>query len=287
MIDNLSVGLPEPAPRLGLQFHRADVRDAAAMNEIVAGFAPDLIVHLAAVHHIPTCEARRPYALEVNVVGTEVVLEAAARAQVRRLVLASSGAVYDWAPGPLDESDSPLRPSDNYALAKYANETQARLWASRAAGRVAVARIFNTIGPNDPNGHLVPDIIAQIPPGASRVRVSLGNLTPRRDYIHVDDTATAIARIAECSFERDFDVFNVASGADLSVRELVEELGRVMSVAIEIVDDPTRRRPIDRPSQLGAIGKIQSRLGFAPRLGLRDALADIVRHSGRQLDAAQ
>jgi UDP-glucose 4-epimerase len=280
VFDNLSVGLPMSKPTPRLTPYEGDIRDRARLEQVVKEFKPDTIVHLAAVHHIPTCETKRAYALDVNVVGTETLLDVAEQAAVRRFVLASSGAVYDWRPEALQETNA-LAPCDNYSLAKLTNERQLAYWVDRTGGAARVARIFNTIGHDDPNGHLVPDIIGQIPAGQPKVEIALGNLTPRRDYIHADDTARGIATLAMNCVEPGVDVFNVASGKDVSVAELVQLLGEVMGVAISVREDAARKRRVDRPSQLAAIGKIEQRFGYKHAKSLRVALEDIVRHSGR------
>jgi UDP-glucose 4-epimerase len=282
ILDNLSVGLPLPAARSRLAMSQGDIRDRDAVRNLMRDFQPDTIVHLAAVHHIPTCERERAYALEVNVFGTELLLELAEALGVRRFVLASSGAVYEWRDGPLSEFESPLGPSDNYSLAKYSNELQLRFWAARTDGFARVARIFNTIGHDDPNGHLIPDIIAQLPAGQTTASIALGNLEPRRDYIHADDTARALAAIAREHGSAGLDVYNVASGKDVSVAELVALLGEVLGIQISVSADPARKRRVDRPSQLAATARIETQLGFRVSKSLRIALEDIVRHQRRE-----
>ena len=287
IVDDLSAGLPMPTPRPRLLAHTFDIRSADEIGQVFASFSPEVVVHLAAIHHIPTCEQKRADSLDVNVVGTETILEAAASFKAARFVLASSGAVYDWRDGALNEATTPLRPADNYSIAKHANEIQTRLWAERTGAQAVVARIFNTIGPGDPNAHLIPDIIAQIRANSSRVDLALGNLSPRRDYIHVEDTARAISELATASFGTGFEVFNVATGEDVSVAELVEMLADVLGVRIAVHEDSSRKRRIDRPSQLGDICKIKRALGFEPRRNLREALADIVAQSEWRRQAAQ
>jgi UDP-glucose 4-epimerase len=285
VLDNLTVGMPMPAKGQRLTPYHGDIRDRARVEQVMAEFRPDTIVHLAAVHHIPTCEKRRAYALDVNIVGTETLLEVAELQGIRRFVLASSGAVYDWRPEALQETN-PLAPCDNYSLAKLTNERQLAYWVERTSGSARVARIFNTIGHDDPNGHLVPDIIGQIPPGVTEIEIALGNLTPRRDYIHADDTARGIATLARSCGAPGVDTFNVASGKDVSVGELVVLLGQVMGVAIRVREDAARKRRVDRPSQLAATAKIEQQLGFKHAKSLRMALEDIVRHSGRPVVSA-
>ena len=287
VVDNLSVGMPMPAPRTGLHTLTADIRDSEKMERAFAAFSPEVVIHLAAIHHIPTCELRRSYSLDVNIVGAETILEAAARIKTARFVLASSGAVYDWESGPLDEAKTPLRPTDNYSIAKHANELQTRLWAERTGAQAVVARIFNTIGQNDPNAHLIPDIVAQIPWGARAVEIALGNLSSRRDYIHVEDAARAIATLATAPLAKGVETFNVATGEDVSVVELVEMLASVIGVDIAVREDPTRKRRVDRPSQVGNVRKIRQLLAFEPRRNLREALIDIVRPWEWRQQAAQ
>jgi UDP-glucose 4-epimerase len=276
VVDDLSVGLPLPEAAAGLRAVVADVRDEAALDAVFADARPEVVVHLAAIHHIPTCEKRRAHALDVNVVGTERVLEACGRHGVRRVVLASSGAVYAWSEGPLEEDGTPLAPADNYGLSKRTNEEQLRFWAERTGGEAVAARIFNTIGSGDPNAHLIPDIVAQIPAGAREAEIALGNTGTRRDYIHADDTAAALAVLARGeAVAGASEAFNVSTGADASVAELVGLLGDALGVRIAVREDPARKRRVDRPSQLGCTRKIRDRHGFRPRLGLPDALSEI------------
>ena len=160
---------------------------------------------------------------------------------------------------------------------------QAAFWAARNAGRLRIARIFNTIGHDDPNAHLIPDIISQIPVDAKKASIALGNTMPRRDYIHADDTARGLAALALDERGNSTDIYNIATGVDFSVGELVELLGEVMGINITITTDESRKRRIDRPSQLGDVRKLKTALGVVPQKSLRMALEDIVRHSGRPL----
>ena len=275
IVDNLSIGMPMPDDKR-YETHEADIRDASDMDAIVQQFRPDTIIHLAAVHHIPTCEKKRSYALGVNVVGTENMLAAAEKYGVRTFLLASSGAVYDWIDDPLNEETTPLWPCDNYALSKLTNERQVRFWGDRTGGRVRIARIFNTIGYDDPNAHLIPDILNQLYKASTKVTIRLGNLAPRRDYIYADDTAAGIAAMAQDSSKKHFDTMNVATGREISVEELVRKIGFAMGVDIEIESDPARTRSVDRMRQLGKVEHIRARLGWSAKTELDAAIADIV-----------
>lgn len=275
IVDNLSVGMPMPSAGGLVSTAKLDICDEAGFDAQVQAFRPDSIVHLAAIHHIPTCEQKRAYSLTVNVVGTENVLAAAERHGVKRVVLASSGAVYDWADGALLEDSTPLRGLDNYALAKLTNESQLAFWSERTGCSARVARIFNTIGHDDPNAHLIPDVLNQIPPGTKHTRIALGNTEPRRDYIHANDTARGVQALLDDPRDVRWDVFNVATGVEISVARLVQEIGAAMGATIEIGEDAARKRRVDRPSQVASTAKIERLLRWKPRMQLATALKDL------------
>jgi UDP-glucose 4-epimerase len=277
VIDNLHVGMPMPS-NSRLQTNEIDIRDQANILNIIKTFRPDTIIHLAAIHHIPTCERERGFAQDVNIVGTESILAAAEKVGVEQFVLASSGAVYEWLDEPLDEATTPLRACDNYALCKLTNEQQVRFWSERTGGRARIARIFNTIGHDDPNAHLIPDILNQLNGATKEEIIQLGNLKPRRDYIHADDTAAGLVALALDPSSSEFDIMNVASGRDASVGELVQMIGDAMGVSIQITSDPSRVRRVDRLSQLGSVAKIDSKLGWRAKVSLKDAVTSIVQN---------
>jgi UDP-glucose 4-epimerase len=269
VFDNLASGLPLPSAARAVV---GDIRDADVLTGFFRSFRPNAVIHLAAVHHIPTCETQRAYSLDVNIVGTENVLKASEVCGTQKVILASSGAVYAWEDGPLRE-DSRMWSADNYAAAKACNEAQLRFWADRTSGVGIVARIFNVIGKGDPNAHLIPEVLAQFGGSTGAIQLKLGNLSPRRDYVYVDDVAFGlIALLHDNDLRARFDTFNICSGTELSVEQLVRKIGAVLGRRIDIAVEPARQRKIDRPSQLGVNAKIRTDLGWAPRFGIDDAL---------------
>ena len=272
VLDNLSSGLP--MPQFAAFAVHGDIRDAGALDTLIRDFHPDAILHLAAVHHIPTCETQRVYCLDVNVTGTENLLYTAENHGISRVTIASSGAVYAWENSALSEDSTPLWACDNYALAKTCNEFQLRFWTQRTGGIGRVTRIFNTIAHDDPNAHLIPDIAAQLRHSAGAVTLRLGNLTSKRDYLHADDVAAGlIAILRDDRQTAAYDCFNLCSGIERSVEELVRSIASLLSRDIRIETDPSRRRKIDRPSQLGNPDKTQQLLGWTARMAFDEALS--------------
>lgn len=272
-VDNLSSGMPMPQGLTASVV--ADVRDTDAMAALMRDFRAEALVHLAAIHHIPTCETQRMHCLQVNVVGTESVLHAAAETGLQQVVIASSGAVYAWGSDMLTEDSSPTEARDNYALSKLCNESQLRLWCGRGNGRRGrVARLFNCIAHDDPNAHLIPELLAQLAADPSPEPVlRLGNLQSRRDYMHADDAAQGLsAMLGDMRLEPAFDVFNLCSGVEHSVGELVGEVGALLGRSPCVQVDPQRKRPHDRAHQLGNPDKAAALLGWRTRWSLREVL---------------
>lgn len=281
VVDNLYVKMPLPDASEHVVPVEADIRDRNAMASVFATHKPDAVLHLAAVHHIPTCE-REPYlAFDVNVMGTQALLEAAQEAGTRNIVAASSGAVYQWKDGPLDEAETPTGATDVYSITKLSNEYQIGGWADRVGGRAHCVRLFNTIGSRDPNGHLIPDILAQIAGDDPEPVIQLGNTAPKRDYIYVEDVAAGfVSVLSNLPNGPSRDIFNLATGHELSVAELVHLMGDIMGKTVRIETDPTRIRKIDRMQQLGNPAKLKAATGWAPAWTVRDALMQIMQDLG-------
>lgn len=269
VIDDLSATGAAPLAQPGLRFHHGDIRDADAMARLCAD--ADIILHLAALHHIPTCQHNPRRALEINILGTQTLLDTAR--QARMIVLASTGGVYDWLDRPLTEAD-PIAPRDTYTLSKTANETQGRVWASaHPHRRLRIARLFNVLGAGDPHGHLVPDILSRLT-AAPTGQVPVGNLTSRRDYLHVADAADGLVRLLHDEDPSPVEIYNLCSGRETNVADIVRLIAQLRGQQAEAILDPTLTRPLDRPSQLGDAGKARQKLGWSARTSLEEALRD-------------
>jgi len=275
VIDNLTSNLPF-VQLPNVVNYNFDVRDYASIDEIVGECKPYCIVHLAAIHHVPTCEIERNYALEVNVIGTENLLLAMEKHQVSKLVFASTGAVYSPDFPVLNEDETPVDPFDNYSLSKFTNEKQIRFFQHRTNADVCIARLFNTIGANDPNAHLIPDILRQIDTEDSQVTVKLGNIKSRRDYIHVEDTANLLMLMAISAPKKGLKTYNVCTGVEYSVEEIVQKIGILMNKPIAIEIDPDKIRKYDRISQIGNNQKVLNEFNTQLFFTIEDALKDIL-----------
>ena len=276
VIDNFSRGsLERFGPLLGdsrLHVVRGDVTDAVLVRQVVAEVRPAVVFHLAALHFIPYCVAHPSETLLVNVVGTQLVLDALAAVPDARLVFASTADVYAPAERPHREDD-PIATTNVYGASKRACEELLAIAGRGDAGRrIVVARLFHVFGPGETNPHVLPDMLASLREGRALVR--LGNLTPRRDYVHARDVADALVRLG--SYDGPERVFNVGTGVGTSVRELAVALGRALGRTLRVEEDPTRVRPVERTHLVADVGRIRRELGWSPRVGLAEGLRDLV-----------
>lgn len=271
-IDNLSFGKRAFLPPDGTYFRfiEGDLLDQKVITKVFQTFQPTWIYHLAAIHHIPTCEVHPIDALRTNVEGTQVILQAISQAKtIEKIVFTSSGAVYDVLNLPLTE-DSPVVPYDIYSISKVTGEHLLRVNALRTGIPTVVARMFNVVGARETNAHLVPDILAQVVKGERNIQ--LGNLKPRRSYIHVMDAAEALFALGKVSLSCEYDVFNVGVEEEYTVQDILDLLGGLLNYELIPLSTEQKARKIDRISQQAVIQKIMQETGWHPKSSLRDAL---------------
>ena len=268
--DNLFTGRELP-PVSGLTVVPGDIRDGERLAAVVRDRRPGVIYHLAALHFIPYCDAHPIATMEVNVVGTQVILEACRGARIERLVFVSSAAVYGIAERSHREDEAP-DPQDVYGLSKLVGEQQVAAFHRATGVPCVIARLFNVYGPGETNPHIVPEIFRQLAEGHEAL--ALGNLTPRRDLVHVRDVARALRCFLETR-PRPFAVFNVGSGRAVSVAEVLALLEGILGRRIAVAEDPERLRPVDRPHLQADISRLWHAFGWQPKVTLEEGLRDL------------
>lgn len=256
-----------------LRLEQTDLRQLAPLQNVVEDFAPDAIVHLAAIHFIPECEGDPELAVSTNVLGTSNL--AAVAPAGCRFVFASTGAVYRPEADPHREHVSAEGPADVYGWTKLQGEQYVRYFAERRAYSAIIIRLFNVIGPGETNPHVLPEIVAQLKAG--RQQLQLGNLEAKRDYVHVEDVARGFAAAALSGSVPvgETQTVNLGTQKSYSVRELLETLQSVGAPKFQVVNDPARMRPSDRPFLAANISKIQQLLNWQPQLDIHQALTDL------------
>ncbi len=274
VLDNLSFGKRALAGVPDESFHEVDIRDREATLRCVALVAPQRVLHLAAVHFIPYCNQHPIEATEINIVGTINVLDACERAgSVEQVFVASTAAVYPIADGAMDETHA-TGPMDIYGITKLATEKLVSEFHLRTGITTIVGRFFNAFGPNETNPHLIPEIQRQVLAGARTLK--LGNLDPKRDFIHTEDMGRAMAALLEVS-TNGHDTFNIGRGIEYSVREIVEAFERQLGEPLSIEVDPSRVRKVERMHLLADVGKLKRKTGWEPRWGIDEGVATLLK----------
>ena len=274
VIDDLSRGRREWI-HPDAELHEADIRDSIALRRVVTAVAPEVVVHLAAMHFIPAVDGAPALARDINVNGTRSLLGALSEQAPQSLLLASTAAVYPDCRGPIAETCPPA-PLDVYGKSKLDAERLVGECAIPAGIRCVAARVFNVIGPRETNQHVVPELIGQLRSGATTIR--LGDLRPRRDYTDVRDVATALHALVEPP-DGKAEVVNVGSGRSWSVAELVEECERILGRSIPVETERARLRTRDRAELMADPRLLQEITGWKPHWSLRETLAELLGRS--------
>jgi NAD dependent epimerase/dehydratase len=252
-----------------LQVVAGDVRDADSIQAAMGG--QDIVVHLAALIAIPySYQAPRSY-METNAIGTMNVMEAARRAGVSRVVHTSTSEVYGTAQYvPIDEKH-PLVGQSPYSASKIGADQVAHAYWSSFDVPVTTVRPFNTYGPRQSQRAFIPSVIVQMLSGVESI--SLGSLSPTRDLTFVTDTAEGFRVVAE-GVGGLGEVFNMGSGFEISMGEVVDMLSEISGRKVAVTEDPARVRPENSEVERlwSDSSKIGNAFGWKPAHAGRDGL---------------
>jgi UDP-glucose 4-epimerase len=273
VIDNLSFGNRKFIDIPDSNFFLADIRDARRVEEIIAQIEPEIVVHLAAIHFIPYCNQHPFEAADINIRGTMNVLKALkSLSSLRKIFFASTAAVYPISSDAVSENNE-LLPLDIYGITKLTGEHLGREFYLETGIDTIICRFFNAFGPNETNPHLIPEIEKQLHNGLRTIK--LGNLTPKRDFIHTYDMASAVAKLLKVE-KVGFDIFNLGRGIEYSVVEIVESFERQLGEKIIIEVDPARVRKVEREHLLADVSKLKRVAGWEPLWGIDEGIKNLI-----------
>ena len=273
VIDNLSFGTRDFIPSVADDhFYNTDIRNRSEILEIFESIQADWVIHLAAVHFIPYCNENPYESADINISGTRHVLEACAQTNVKKVFFASTAAVYPIYDDAVSETND-TGPLDIYGLSKLTGEDLVTKFYHETGIPSVICRFFNAFGPNETNPHLIPEIQQQVNEG--RRTINLGNLDPKRDFIHTYDMAKAV-ELLMTNDVGDLEVFNLGRGIEYSVREIVESFERQLGEKITIEVDPKRVRKTDRMHLLADVSKLMTKTGWKPEWGIDEGIKTLV-----------
>jgi len=254
----------------GYRFVQGDICDAAFVDDVVADH--DAIVHFAAETHVDRSILAPDQFVRTNVLGTQVLLEAALRYDVQPFVHVSSDEVY----GSLDEGswteESPVAPNGPYAASKAASDLLALAYHRTYGLDVRVTRCTNNYGGYQFPEKVIPLFVTNLLDGR---RVPLyGDGSNRRDWLHVSDHCRGIQLVLHCG--RAGEIYHIGGGTELTNTQLTALLLEACDAGPDMIEYVPDRLGHDRRYSLD-ISKIRRELGYEPLVPFDEGLAMTVR----------
>lgn len=258
-----------------LDIFAGDIRDPHGVKQAMKGC--DAVLHLAALISIPYSYHSPDAYVDTNIKGTLNVLQAARELDLQRVIHTSTSEVYGTARSVPITEDHPLQGQSPYSASKIAADQLAYSFHASFGLPVITVRPFNTYGPRQSARAVIPTIISQIASG--KRAISLGKISPTRDFNFVRDTAAGFLSALRSS-QGLGQVVNLGSNFEISIGETAQLIAETMGVRIEIVTDEVRLRPdkseVERlwADNQRARELLGWRPGFGGREGLRRGLAE-------------
>jgi GDP-4-dehydro-6-deoxy-D-mannose reductase len=256
-----------------------DIGDAAALQRTLRQARPGAILHLAALSNVLDSFRDPARTFETNLLGTLNLLTAARSEGIApRIVFVSSGDAYGLVRPdelPIRETLTP-RPRNPYAVSKFATEALCWQWTQTEGADIVIARPFNHIGPGQSDAFVLPALarqIAEIKAGKRAPVIETGDIDVTRDFTDVRDVIPAYLTLLEKGARG--DAYNICSGSEHSIRDLLAQMLEMAGIEAEVRQDPARMRPAEQRRVRGDNAKIRA-LGWQPAIDIRTSLRDIL-----------
>ncbi len=266
VIDDLSTGNRDFLEGMQYKFFQGDIRDREILEEALDGV--DLVVHLAGHTNVIESIENPMHDLEINVLGTLNLLQVSLKRGIKRFVLASSNAPLGDQEPPVDESQVP-HPLSPYGASKLACEGYCAAFHGGYGLETVVLRFANVYGSYSTHKT---SVVAKFIRHALRGEpiVIYGDGKQTRDFVHVEDLCHAI--ILSTQKRVGGELFNIASGIETSVLELVDTIREASGKDFEVKFEPARRGEILR--NYASIEKARDLLGYDPQVRLPEGVKE-------------
>lgn len=263
-----------------------DIRDTALLEKTLRDKEIEAVMHFAAATNVGESVTNPSYHYDNNIGGTLSLLNAMVAAGVKKILFSSTCATYGLNPASPMAEDADQDPCSPYARTKLAVEWMIRDFAQTHGIGFTILRYFNAAGASGdgqfgeyhhPETHLIPLVLQAILQGSGSLKV-FGDDYPTedgtciRDYVHIEDLASAHLLAMEAITGDTAEVFNIGTGTGQSVLDIIKACEQVSGhqVKYTIVE----RRPGDAPELVADPQKLKARLGWKPRY---PNIEDIVR----------
>ncbi len=263
-----------------LELIECDLRDAVSVQNLLREVRPDAIFHLAAQSYVPASWTAPNETLTTNILSQTHIFEAVRALELDPVIqIACSSEEYGLVlpdETPITE-DNPLRPLSPYAVSKVAQDLLGYQYFQSYGLRVIRTRGFNHTGPRRGDVFVTSNFakqIVEIELGLCEPVISVGNLDAVRDFTDVRDTVRAYWLAVTKG--KPGEVYNIASGTGITIKELLDRLLALSDAEVRIETDPTRLRPSDVEVLLGDASKFHADTGWEPKIAFDQTLRDIL-----------
>ena len=273
IVDDLSTGFSANVPA-GAALHKADIRNAAALDAVFAEERPELVNHQAARANVRESFEKPVEYADVNVCGSVSLLEACKKHGVRKVIYASTGGAVYGEPAmlPVPETHA-VNPLDPYGASKHHVEHYLFLYKANFGIDYTILRYPNVYGPRqNPHGEAgVVAIFTALMMNGGQPRIN-GSGQQLRDFLHVSDVAGA--SVLASGGAGSGGIFNLGTGAGTSVNQIYDLLAELTGFAAAKVYAPAKEGEV---TQIYLDSTLARRsLGWTPAYSLRDGLASTV-----------
>jgi UDP-glucose 4-epimerase len=271
VLDDLSSGFQANLRTFDHELIRGSILDRETLRSAMRGV--DFVFHLAAMISVPESMENPVRCTEVNTIGTLLVIEEAARAGVKKLVLSSSAAIYGNNPVVPKREEMTPEPASPYAISKLDGEYYCGLFSATRGLPTVALRYFNVLGPRqNPASAYAAAVPIFIHQALRNEPITIyGDGTQTRDFISVRDVARANAFFATES--QATGVFNVARGGALSILDLARRIVRLTGSRSQILH--AAERPGDVRHSTASLEKLTA-AGFSPGMDFDKALEETI-----------
>lgn len=272
------------APTLAMSFEQVNLLDKEAVEDMIATFRPDYILHLASFSSV-AYSWQHPADCFMN--NTSIFLnvtEALRKHDLCDCRLLSVGSSEEYGDVKKEElplqEDMPLVPVNPYAVARVSQEMMAKVLADSFGMQIMLTRSFNHMGPFQDERFVIPSFVRRIldiaESGAKSGEIETGDTSIVRDFVDVRDVVRAYYRLLLDG--KAGEVYNICGEKGVSLAEVVDQIADIVGVSVTTRVNPDFVRPGDNQVVIGSAAKIRQDIGWTAEIPLRQTLMDMIGH---------
>lgn len=251
-----------------IHLHEGDLFDAVALKTRIDEIRPDVVLHFATYGAYPGREKDERKMIETNIEGTMNLIHACRNSAVQCFINTGSSSEYGEKAFPMREGDL-LEPNNAYGVTKAAATLYAQYAAAEWKIPLVTMRLFSVYGPFEDRGRLIPNVMRAC---ISKSPLELISPSIVRDFIFIDDVRDAYLKAIECIQSIKGSIFNIGSGEEHSIREVVLAMEKSAHTKIEARYGTMEAKQIEPKRWVADISKAKKLLGWEPRFSLERGL---------------